>query len=176
MEERVTWTNGDISIEFIRNGDILQAMASIESLSPRLYDKNFEYTFKDLLFWSEDTGNNRIYQPLSYKLKFKYFESQLMAQDGVIRPFPIYPPSSEIPLPSENKPLTNKTVVSLNGSCEGEYVKLTLIDIPVEITSKTYLLSHRPLFFDQMLTYVELRRKSNHHTNYTLKDGLKNRL
>ena len=48
MEERVTWTNGDISIEFIRNGDILQAMASIESLSPRLYDKKFEYTFKDL--------------------------------------------------------------------------------------------------------------------------------
>lgn len=171
VEERVTWTNGDVSIEFIRNGNSLQAMATIESLSPRVYNKNFEYTFKDLLFWSEDTGNNRIYQPLSYKLKFKCFESQLMARDGVIRPFLIYPPSSEVPLPSENKPLVNKTV-SLNGSCKGDYVKLSFSDIPVEVTSRTYLLSHRPLFLDQMLTYVELRKNGKHHTNYSLKNRL----
>lgn len=168
MEERVTWRNGDISIEFIRNGNSLQAMATIESLSPRLYDKKFEYTFKDILFWTDDIGSDRIYQPLSYRLKFKYFVCQLMTRDGVIRPFPIYPASSEVPLVSENKPLIKRTV-SVDGSCEGDYVRLTLIDIPVELTSKTYLLSHQAFFMpgmlDQMVTYANLRKNSKSHNS-----------
>ena len=178
MEERVTWRNGDISIEFIRNGNILQAMATIESLSPRLYDKKYDYTFKDILFWTDDIGKNRIYQPLSYRLKFKYFVCQLMTRDGIIRPFPIYP-AAEVPLASEDKPFVKRTV-SIDGSCEGDYVRLALMDVPVELTSETYLVSHREFFMpgmlDQMVTYANLRKNANMYPNNSLKKGFMHKL